>query len=113
RGLGAPATQLVITQTASELRIVSVTDQDKETAVYRLDGSETTISGQAGDIKAKAMLDAGTIAISTSQSFDGPAGEVTIEGKDVYSVDGNTLTIERTINTPFGANRRKLVYTMR
>ena len=107
---GAVANQLVIIQTPAELSVERTTAQGVRTVAYPLDGSEVTISGGFADTTATAMVESATVVIRTSRSFEGPNGAITISGKDVYSVNGDALTLERTTETPFGSNTRKLVY---
>ena len=59
----------------------------------------------------KPVWDGSKIVIATTQTVQGRGGEITIDSKDIYSVDGKTLTIETTRNTPAGDQTRKLIYT--
>lgn len=108
-GVGAPATQLVIKQDATELTVNSTLAQCVETAVYKLNGGESIISG-FDDTKAMAMWDAGNLVITTKKTVQGPGIEITFDGKEIYSLAGGTLTIVRTQTTPQGSQTRKLVY---
>jgi len=109
---GAPATAMTIKQTATELSIDRTTAQGNQTAVYHFDGSESKNTIGMGPATSKATWDGAKVAIATTQTVQGRGGnEVTIESKDIYSRDGNTLTIETTRTTPFGTQNRKLIYT--
>ncbi|HKP67993.1 MAG TPA: hypothetical protein VJV05_01840 [Pyrinomonadaceae bacterium] len=87
------------------------------TNTYSLDGKETTTTRetQMGSIPVKhtAMLDQGRVRISSSSSFSGPNGEVTMTTKEVWSMsdDGKTLTVERESTSPRGTSASTMVFT--
>jgi hypothetical protein len=90
--------ELSVKQSATELHVASSTvRQVPVTAAYKLDGSAITIPG-TGDVKetAAARLEGANIVITTKRSFSSPAGEMVVEFKEVWSVSGNVLTIEKT-----------------
>ena len=87
------------------------------TVAYSLDGKETTveIDGPNGKmpVKYKAVLEGGNATLSSSRTFSGgPMGEVTVTGKDAWSIsaDGKTLTVVREQSTPRGTNSSTLVF---
>ena len=113
RGGGIPgvplATEMSIKVSASEVTVDTNTGsaQSIQTAVYKLDGSETSVPGPLGwTNKAKASTKDSTLVISTIRSLEGPNGPIGAEVVDVYSVSGDLLTLERMQ----GRNRQKLVY---
>jgi hypothetical protein len=113
RGGGIPgvplATEMSIKVSPTEVTVVTNTGsaQSLQTAVYKLDGSETSVPGPLGwTNKAKASTKDSTLVISTIRSLEGPNGPIGAEVVDVYSVSGNLLTLERMQ----GRNRQKLVY---
>jgi hypothetical protein len=113
RGGGIPgvplATQLAIRVSPAEVTIDTNTGsaQSLQTAVYKLDGSETSVPGPLGwTNKAKAAWKDSTLVVSTIRSLEGPNGPIGAEIVDVYSVAGDVLTLERTQ----GRNKQKLVY---
>ena len=83
---------------------------------YSLDGKETVveIEGPNGKIpvKYKGTIDGGKANLSSSRSFTGQMGEITITTKEVWSLsaDGKTLTVERENTTPRGTNATTLVF---
>ena len=85
------------------------------TVTYLL-GKETTVEvdGPNGKlpVKYKGSIESGKANLSTSRSFSGPMGEVTITTKEVWSLssDGKTLTVERENTTPRGTNSSTLVF---
>jgi len=108
---GAPATALTIKQTASDLTMDRTTAQGAQTVVYKLDGSESKNTIGMGPATSKAVWDGPRLVITTNQTVQGRGGEITIDSKDVYSVQGGVLTVETTRTTPAGAQTRKLIYT--
>ena len=108
---GAPATAMTIKQTPAELSIDRTTAQGSQTAVYKLDGSDSTNTIGMGPATSKAVWDGARLVITTTQTIQGRGGEITVNSKDVYSVQGSTLTIETTRTTPAGEQSRKLIYT--
>ena len=107
---GAPATAMTIKQSATELTIDRTTAQGNQTAVYKLDGSDSTNTIGPGPATSQASWNGPTVVIATKQTVQGRGGEITVESKDVYSREGNTLVIQTTRTTPFGTQNRKLVY---
>lgn len=107
---GVPiATQLVINVSPAEVIVESNTGsaQSMQTAVYKLDGSETTVPGPLGwTVKAKAAWKDNTLVVSTVRSLEGPNGPIGAEVVDVYTVSGDTMTVLRTQ----GRNKQTLVY---
>jgi hypothetical protein len=87
------------------------------TNTYTLDGKETTTQRETpmGSIPVKhtAMLDSGRVRISSSSTFTGQNGEVTVTSKETWSLsaDGKTLTIERESTSPRGTNASTMVFT--
>jgi hypothetical protein len=106
----APPGRLEIKQSATEMAVASDTGTGNrmETAVYKLDGSQTDVPGPLGwETHAKAAMQDGRLMVTMNRSIDGPDGRVSFEIKDVYTVAGDTLTLERTQ----GTRTQKLVYT--
>jgi hypothetical protein len=113
RGGGIPgvplATEMSIKVSPIDVTVDTNTGsaQSIQTAVYKLDGTETTVPGPLGwTNKAKVSIKDSTLVVSTMRSLEGPNGPVGAEVVDVYTVTGNVLTLERTQ----GRNKQKLVY---
>ncbi len=87
------------------------------TATYKLDGSEVTTERDTpnGKIPTKttAKIEDGKLKISSSTTFNGPNGEMTIASKSAWEVsaDGKTLTVKTTRNTQNGEVTTESVYT--
>jgi hypothetical protein len=86
------------------------------TVAYSLDGKETIVEvdGPNGKlpIKYKGTIDAGKANLSSTRSFSGPMGDVTITTKDAWtlSADGKTLTVVRDQTTPRGNSTSTMVF---
>ena len=108
---GAPATAMTIKQTAGELTMDRTTAQGAQTVVLKLDGSESKNTIGMGPAVSKAVWDGPRLVVTTTQTVQGRGGEITINSKEIYSVQGNVMTIETTRTTPAGDQTRKLIYT--
>ena len=55
----------------------------------------------------------GSLKLSSSRTFSGPQGEVTVTTKETWklSTDGKTLTVDRENASPRGNQTSKLVFT--
>jgi hypothetical protein len=96
-------------------------------AVYSLDGKDTLQQVEAresdagrphqsgGSIAFKANWKKGgrTLELQSNRKFETPEGERSMTSKDRWelSEDGNTLTVQRTIDMPMGVEEVKLVFT--
>jgi hypothetical protein len=108
-GGGTPS-KLVIKQTGTELTVERTLANGTETAVYKLDGSESTNKTGMGESKMKAAWDGANLVLTGKQAVSTPQGNFEIDAKEVYSVAGAVLTVTTTRTTPRGENTRKLVF---
>jgi hypothetical protein len=83
---------------------------------YSLNGKETTVQqdspmGQV-PVTLKAKIDGGKLNLSSSRTFNGQNGEVSISTKETWtlSADGKTLTVEREQSSPRGTSSSTLVF---
>lgn len=105
-------TELDITQTGTEMNLHgSSNHQDPWTAVYKFDGSPTSFDGPAGVTTAKVAWDGPRLVATTKRSYAGPQGEITVETKEVYSLDNGVLTVDRTQTVDGRSINGKTVYT--
>ena len=103
------ATTLVIKVSPDDVTMESDTGsgQTIQTFVYKLDGSAHPIPGALGwETQAKASWEDGNFVVMTKRSMQGPTGTMGVEVKDVYTVAGDVLTIDRSL----GRAAQKLVY---
>ena len=110
-GMMEPAASVTITQTPAQLSVDRVMGQGTQTAVYKLDGGESMNAMGPGEARSKASWDGAALVIVTTQTMQGRGGAMTIESKEIYSRDGDLLTILTTRSTPMGPQTRKLIYT--
>ena len=84
---GVPiATRLAIKVAPGQVVVDSNTGsaESNQTAVYRLDGSETTVPGPLGwTVKAKAAWKNSALTVNTIRSLEGPNGPIGAEIVDV------------------------------
>ena len=107
-GLSSP-TRIVISQTAAAVTVETDTGTEGqlEAAVYALDGSEHPAPGPIGwDTRARASMQDGKLVVMIKRAIDAPDGRRVFEIRDVYSVDRDMLTLERSQ----GARTQTLVY---
>jgi hypothetical protein len=90
--------QLVVEQTPTEVKISSLTVRQKPvTNTYKLDGSKVTLDMPAGITETgEAKVDGSNVIVTSHRSFASPAGDIVVDFKEVWSVNGNVLTIEKT-----------------
>jgi hypothetical protein len=96
---------MTVKQTADVLTIERTAGGETVTLSYRLDGSAsrnvlTSPSGQEVDIMSTARWDGPRLTIVGKREVGGQI----IEGTQVWSVDGSTLTVEST--GPRGTQKR-------
>ena len=103
----APPARVTISSTADGVSLVLGT----LTVAFKLDGTEA-FWFQGGENRGTASWNGGALVVSWKREFyAGPRqGYVTYTGKDVYSVAGNVLTLEKTTTGPEGSDTKKLVY---
>jgi hypothetical protein len=103
------ATRMVIMELATEVTIQTNTGTENQlqTAVYKLDGSENAVPGPIGwDTRAKAVRQDGKLIVTIRRSIEGPDGRINFEIRDVYGVAGSVLTLERSQ----GKRTRRMIY---
>jgi hypothetical protein len=108
-GGGTPS-KLVIKQTGTELTVESTLPNGAQTAVYKLDGSESANKTGMGEAKSKATWDGANLVLTGKQTITTQQGEMQIDTKEIYSVAGPVLTITTTRVSPRGETTRKLVF---
>ena len=107
-GIPLPTT-LVIKVSTGDVTMEADTGsgQATQTFVYKLDGSTNAVPGALGwETRATASWDGGRLVVMTRRSMTGPTGPMSVDVKDVYSVAGDVLTIDRSM----GRVAQKLVY---
>jgi hypothetical protein len=83
---------------------------------YSLEGKETTAQQEGPNgpipIKLTGKLDAGKLNLTSTRTFNGPNGEISIGTKEMWSLspDGTTLTISRETSSPRGTSTSELVF---
>jgi hypothetical protein len=104
--------QILVKQTATDISVESTSvRQQPIAAVYTLDGSKVNVQTPEGITETgEAKLDGGNLSISSRRSFSSPAGDVVVEFKEVWSLAGNVLTIQKTRTQSGDSTTEKAVY---
>lgn len=104
--------QIVVKQSTAELYVASTSvRQAPVTATYKLDGSKVTVEAPRGITEiGEARFEGATLVITTRRSFSSPAGETVVDFKEVWSLGGNILTIEKTRIEGGESTTEKAVY---
>jgi len=103
------ASTMIIKLSASDVTMETDTGsgQSMQSFVYKLDGSSNPVPGALGwETKANASWQGANLVVMTQRSMTGPTGPMGVEVKDVYSVAGDVLTIDRSM----GRVTQKLSY---
>ena len=90
--------QLEVKQTATDIAVVATSVRQRPvSATYKLDGSKVNVQAPEGITETgEAMLNGSNLVITSRRSFSSPAGDVVVDFKEVWTVNGNELTIEKT-----------------
>lgn len=90
--------QLVVKQTPTEFHVEGTSVRQQPTsAVFKLDGSKVSIKAPSGITETgEARLEGTALVITTRRSFTSPLGETVVDFKEVWTLSGNALTIEKT-----------------
>ena len=104
--------QIVVKQTPAEISVDSTSvRQQPVSAIYKLDGSKVTVQAPPGISETgEASIDGGHLVITSRRSFSSPAGDIVNDFKEVWTVTGNTLTIEKTRTQSGDSITEKAVY---
>ena len=100
---------LVIKQTGTTLSIERKTANQVESAVLKLDGTESTNKAPSGkDIRSTSEWIGSTLVTKSTMLM----GEMSVQMTDVRSLsaDGKVMTIQVTRQTPHGETKQTLIY---
>ncbi len=104
--------QIVVKQTPTELSVQSTSvRQAPLSGNYKLDGSKVTVEAPRGITETgEAKFDGSNVVITSRRSFSSPAGGQVVNFKEVWTLDGNVLTIQKTRIEDGESNTEKAVY---
>ena len=90
--------QLDVRQTGTDIEVTATSvRQQPVSAIYKLDGSKVNVQAPEGITETgQATLNGSTLVITSRRSFSSPAGDVVVDFKEAWTVNGNELTIEKT-----------------
>ena len=100
-GFSTP-TRVVITESPGDVTVSSNTgtQNQMQTALFRLDGSEQPVPGPIGwDTRATAAREDSTLIVTIARTIEGPDGPLNFQIREIYSVSGDVLTLERSQGT--------------
>ncbi len=100
---------IVIKQTPAVLTTTRKAGEHSDTAIEKLDGTESINKSPGGqDIKSTNRWEGSTLITKSVMS----TGQGTVESTFVrtLSTDGKVMTIETTMKTPNGINKKRLIY---
>ena len=104
--------QIVVMQTPTELSVASTSvRQQPLSAVYKLDGSKVTVQAPSGILETgEARFEGANVVITSRRSFSSPAGETVVDFKEIWSLTGTALTIEKTRTQEGESTSEKAVF---
>jgi hypothetical protein len=90
--------QLEVKQTPTDISVIATSVRQRPvSATYKLDGSKVNVQAPEGITETgEAMLNGSNLVITSRRSFSSPAGDVVVDFKEVWTVNGNELTVEKT-----------------
>jgi len=104
--------QIVVKQSATDLDVAMTSvRQQPVSAVFKLDGSQVKVQAPPGITETgNAKIDGQTLVITSRRSFSSPAGDTVVNFKEVWSLNGPVLTIEKTRIEDGETSTEKAVY---
>ncbi len=104
--------QIAVKQTPTDISVESTSvRQQPVSAVFKLDGSKVTVQAPEGISETgEAKFDGGNLVITSRRSFSSPAGDVVVDFKEIWSLSGSMLTIEKTRTQSGDTSNSKAVY---
>jgi hypothetical protein len=104
--------QIVVKQSPTEFYVLSTSvRQAPVAATFKLDGSKVTVEAPRGITETgEAKFEGSAIVITTRRSFSSPAGETVVDFKEIWSLNGTVLTIEKTRSEGGESTSEKAVY---
>jgi hypothetical protein len=112
-GGGGPAgpQAITVTQSATELAIERDTPNGPMKNVYKLDGTESENTTARGTSKTKSSWEGATLVTVGTQTMNMQGNDVTMEMKEVRSIDADgTMLVVTTTKSPMGERTRKTVF---
>jgi len=92
------ASQLEVRQTPTDISVTATSVRQRPvSATYKLDGSKVNVQAPEGITETgQATLNGSNLVITSRRSFSSPAGDVVVDFKEVWTVNGSELTVEKT-----------------
>jgi len=104
--------QMIVVQSPTELSVKrSSVRQSPFAAVYKLDGSKVTVEAPA-DIKetGEAKFDGTALVVTSRRLFSSPAGDTVVDFTEIWTLNGNVLTVKKTMTQEGESQSATAVY---
>src|ERR1041385_5025219 len=90
--------QLDVKQTATDIAVTATSVRQRPvSATSKLDGTKVNVQAPEGITETgQATLNGSNLVITSRRSFSSPAGDVVVDFKEVWTINGTELTIEKT-----------------
>jgi hypothetical protein len=108
--------KMTVAQDGNTLTVTRIMARDgkerKFTETYTLDGTEHATKNRRGAVTTKALYEGDRLLVNTSYAMTTKDGERQMSRSSVWTVspDGQTLTIQTTMQGPRGERQMKTVY---
>ena len=104
--------QLDIKQSATDLSVRRTSvRQAPFSATYKLNGSKINVEAPAGITEtAEAKFEGADLVISYRRAFATPAGDMVTDFKEVWTLNGNVLTVKKTVTQEGDSTTESAVY---
>ena len=115
-GAGRGDAKLIVAQDGNTLKVTRAMAKNGQertfTQTYTLDGTEQTSKAHRGTVVTKALYDGDRLLVNSSHTMKTKEGERQMSRASVWTVspDGQTLTIQTTMQGPRGERQMKTVY---
>jgi len=106
------ASQLEVKQTPADISVLETSvRQQSLSATYKLDGSKVDVQAPEGITQTgAATIDGASLVITSRRSFSSPAGDIVVDFKEVWTRNGNELTLEKTRTQSGESSTQKAIY---
>ena len=102
----------VVKQTTTELHLNATSvRQAPVSAIFKLDGTKAALQAPPGITESgEARFDGPNLVITSRRSFASPLGETVVDFKEIWTLNGNELTVEKTRIDDGGSTTEEAVY---
>jgi hypothetical protein len=104
--------QIAIDHTANQLEFLGTTSRQEPTyGMFRIDGTEIQMDGGPGITQTgRVSMEGDKVVLAMKRSFSSPIGETVVEVREAFSLNGDSLVMERTENVGGQTSNGKATY---